>query len=61
LSRNETLLFTPVDILVDTRGRHAWRVCTFDALTVDGRWTVSLRAPTTPAVDSPIDSPLHTR
>jgi len=50
-----------VDILVDTRGRHAWRVCTFDALTVDGRWTVSLRAPTTPAVDSPIDSPLHTR
>jgi len=50
-----------VDILVDARGRHAWRMCTFDALPVDARWMLSLRPPTTSAVDSPIDSPLHTR
>jgi len=60
LSRNVTPLFTPVDILVDARGRHAWRMWTFPVPPVDGRWTFSLRPPTTSVVDSPVDNLLHT-
>src|SRR5665647_2930830 len=55
MSRNVTPLFTPVDILVDARGRHAWRMWTFPVPPVDGRWTFSLRPPTTSVVDTPDD------